>query len=125
MCVGSKLTLALEDEFPRKVCLLSQVVHSPAGAISATETIHFKQNQHNVSLFLSLSYFRLEYAISWSPSAVGVSMALPIFMLALWLMGIGGKSNHIPLSCPLQKTALIRLHHLLIPVCRSHRKFKP
>lgn len=52
--IGCRLTLAIVDEFPSKVCLLGQVVHSPAGAISATETIQFKQNQHNVSLSLSL-----------------------------------------------------------------------
>lgn len=31
------------------------------------------------------TYLRLEYDISRSPSAVGVIMAVPIFMLALWL----------------------------------------
>jgi hypothetical protein len=40
-------------------------------------------------------------------------------------LGISGKSNHVPLSCHLQKPAPIRLHHILIPVCRGHRTYQP
>lgn len=39
----------------------------------------------NVPCLCPHTYLRLEYDISTSPSAVGVIMAVPIFMLALWL----------------------------------------